>query len=171
MEKLNPYEGWKILSVYFYPDRQTDIYRYYYYLRNGKQIKNITRAKYLKEIDIGRLLTTDELVHHKNEITTDDRLENLEIKLRSQHAEHHAREFIKPLDNLNLFCPECHKPFTLPPKQQDKDSSFVKRGIMCIHYCSRSCAAKTQHKQGRFKKGEGRKISRQFDYIDSFLEL
>jgi hypothetical protein len=38
---------------------------------------------------LGRLLTPAELVHHHNEDPTDDRLENLQIMSRADHARHH----------------------------------------------------------------------------------
>lgn len=38
---------------------------------------------------LGRLLGPDELVHHRNEDTTDDRLENLRVTTRAEHIRHH----------------------------------------------------------------------------------
>lgn len=40
---------------------------------------------------IGRLLRSEELVHHRNEDTTDDRDENLELTNASEHVAHHWR--------------------------------------------------------------------------------
>lgn len=42
--------------------------------------------------EIGRLLRPDELVHHVNEDQADDRVENLEILSRAEHARVHAKE-------------------------------------------------------------------------------
>lgn len=38
---------------------------------------------------IGRLLRSDEIVHHENEDNTDDRIENLRIVTRAEHIEIH----------------------------------------------------------------------------------
>lgn len=39
---------------------------------------------------LGRLLTSDEIVHHVNENTTDDRIENLRVVTRAEHMQIHA---------------------------------------------------------------------------------
>jgi hypothetical protein len=38
---------------------------------------------------VGRLLRSDELVHHINEDPADDRIENLQIMTRAEHVRHH----------------------------------------------------------------------------------
>lgn len=41
-----------------------------------------------------RLLTSNEIVHHVNEDTTDDRDENLQVTTRSEHMRHHAPQLL-----------------------------------------------------------------------------
>ena len=51
----------------------------------------ILRSRYIMEQHLGRYLLSSEEVHHINEDKTDDRIENLEIKSKSEHARDHMK--------------------------------------------------------------------------------
>lgn len=48
--------------------------------------------RYFVEKNVGRTLTDDEVVHHKNGNKLDNRLENLEVMTRAEHMIHHYEE-------------------------------------------------------------------------------
>jgi len=51
----------------------------------------IRRSHLVMEEMLGRFLTKDEVVHHKNEVNSDDRPENLELfSTMPEHSRHHA---------------------------------------------------------------------------------
>lgn len=60
--------------------------------RDGTQIRY---ARAVMAAQVGRLLRPDEIVHHRNEDTTDDRPENLEITTRSAHIEMHRAKLAR----------------------------------------------------------------------------
>lgn len=47
------------------------------------------RCRVVIEKELGIKLTHKDIVHHINEIKTDDRIENLEITTRAEHCRHH----------------------------------------------------------------------------------
>ena len=69
--------------------------------KNGKTINSqgyifLNREKkfehrFIVEQSIGRRLTNEEVIHHKNGIKTDNRIENLEILSRPEHIKEHPK--------------------------------------------------------------------------------
>lgn len=49
----------------------------------------VLRSRLRMTDEIGRKLASTEIVHHKNENRTDDRIENFELTTRADHARHH----------------------------------------------------------------------------------
>jgi hypothetical protein len=60
-------------------------------IEKGKR-KYILEHRLVMEMKIGRSLLDSEIVHHINEIKSDNRIENLQIMSRAEHASHHALE-------------------------------------------------------------------------------
>lgn len=86
-EKNQQWRGGRIVDylgyvrVHFRSHKKADI--------NGYVKEHVLVA----ENKIGRPIRQDEVVHHINEIKTDNRPENLEVLTRGAHFSHHKREY------------------------------------------------------------------------------
>lgn len=97
--------------------------------------KSIWAHREIMEAHAGRTLTKNEVVHHKNEITNDNRIENLEIKTWRTHAQHHA----KLPEMIECICPQCEvKFFTFASFVRHKQGKYGCAGP----FCSKSCSGK-----------------------------
>src|SRR6185437_882323 len=102
---------------------------------NSKGLYPLHRV--LMENKLGRLLTDEEDVHHKDEDKTNDEVDNLEVLSHSGHARHH-----RPIANrIECHCP-CGAVFHLYPHQFRLRMKREKGGRI---YCSRPC----QHTHGK----------------------
>lgn len=64
-------------------------YRWRYVLVNGKP-RQVREHRWIMETHLGRKLEPDEVVHHINGNTSDNRIENLEVMHHGRHTvEHH----------------------------------------------------------------------------------
>lgn len=80
--------------------------------------------RFVMEKALSRFLSPDEVVHHKNEDPTDNRLENLELMTGSDHSSHHHSY------KIELLCPTCKKNFYRAPCRTKGRKEI---------YCSRKC--------------------------------
>lgn len=86
--------------------------------------------RYVMEQKLGRLLSYNEVVHHKNGNKLDNDLDNLELKLRPGHTHDHST----PAKKVTLTCAFCGKPFE---REQRIYAAKVKAGQKRF-FCCRS---------------------------------
>ena len=72
----------------------------------------VLRSRWIIEQKLGRHLTADEEVHHKDENTQNDDPENLEVKTKVGHAKHHWPSRAKKMNG-----PKDRRP-RLPPHRE-----------------------------------------------------
>lgn len=87
--------------------------------------------RYVMSLHLGRWLTSDEVVHHKDEDKTNNSLSNLELTNASEHAKIHAKE--NGCVHYEYLCEFCGKSF---------DTTIAK----AQRFCSHSCATKSTRK-------------------------
>ena len=113
--------------------------------------KTETEHRSLLEKRLGRRLDDRfEVTHHKNGNKSDNRVENLEIMSRSEHAKLHARR----AERVELHCKLCNKVYFMRKKKYEWK---IKRGEKVL-FCSKRC-------QGLTKQPPHRNISLEHEEI------
>jgi len=126
MEKCNAWKGGRHPSRgYIY------IYKPCSPLSNSKGY--VSESRYVMSKHIGRTLSRKEIIHHKNGIKTDNRIENLELITRKKHITMHniqeiGRNAIVSHQHKNVTCSGCGEKFITKRKPRSLKS-----------YCTRQC--------------------------------
>lgn len=104
----------------------------------------VLEHRLIVEQQLGRYLTSDEVVHHRNGDTLDNRAENLEVMAQSEHARLHYREslwphrYIRPAAaRIFKTCDYCHIFFVVFGKKNARK-----------RFCSRDCYMAYRHDVG-----------------------
>ncbi len=105
----------------------------------------VKRANLVAEEKYGRSLLADEMVHHVNEIRSDDSPENLQIVKRPQHAVIH---FSKP--KKVVVCRNCHREFI-----DERSQHMIFCGIKCANIYNHPVGpTNASWKHGRYSNAE-----------------
>lgn len=126
---------WKIEKIVSKGD-----YQYAVVKEHPNKTKNnyVLLHRVIVENHLGRLLNSDEVVHHINGDKRDNRIENLQVMTNVEHALLHSSE--KTREVCKLKCPECGKIFY----KQKGQTHLSKKGKST--FCSRSCNGKFSRK-------------------------
>lgn len=102
--------------------------------------KSIWLHRELMEQHLGRTLSDEEVVHHRNENKKDNRIENLEVKLHSDHTRDHQA----PAEVVEIKCLECGElAFRLARHIRHNQGTQKKPGP----FCGRRCAGRANARQ------------------------
>lgn len=122
-----PFTGGYVFNFNKKQNRRTvDIYE-----DDSVKKRTMTYARYLMCVKEGRILETEEHVHHKDDDTLNDDIKNLEILLKKDHERKHNPN----MDDVVLRCPACSKEFTLKAYDYRYKSKY-NNNIICSRACS-----------------------------------
>lgn len=103
----------------------------------------------MMEKHLGRSLDRNEVVHHKNSVPWDNRIENFEVRTRANHASGHK----KPTPTVTISCPQCGKENVFPLRVLRRSMKIGRTGLFCNKHCSGSWIRQRQIEQGIVPRG------------------
>lgn len=127
------------ISIYECKDGRVRVY-----LKDTQKV--MSYPKYLIEKEYGIKLSDNEQVHHVDENTLNNDINNLEVLTAEEHHIIHAEENRRYFDKI-MICPVCGKEFLWTAEQQKRFNGNIKRKERAHRntttpYCSKDCAGK-----------------------------
>ena len=95
----------------------------------------VGEARVLIENKIGRILNYNDIIHHINGNTKDNRYKNLELQSRTKHTRMHNK--LRGQIIVKLKCPFCLKIF-----EKRKGGTQLVKNNKKATFCSRQCSGK-----------------------------
>lgn len=137
MEKIGAFL-WNIKKIVSKGD-----YDYAVVCDHPKRTKNnyVLLHRVIMENHLGRLLNSDEVVHHKNGIKKDNRLENLELFTNKEHVSLHST---KGITMVELRCPNCNTIFIRERRNTHLTISRKAKYTTCSSRCKGQFSRKIQ---------------------------
>jgi hypothetical protein len=95
----------------------------------------VLEHRVVMENHIGRPLTSNEIVHHKDGNKMNNKIDNLELMLRTEHTSMHSKLRHRTKEFCKLLCPNCEQEFE---RAKRLTSILFGARFTC---CSKSCKA------------------------------
>lgn len=111
--------------------------------RDRNNRKTLLYSKYIMSISIGRVLTKDEEVDHKDGDKLNDAISNLQILSRKENVEKFNSS--RTRDIVELVCPECLSVFYRERRKTHLTSYSRSKSTCCSRVCSGRYSSKIKN--------------------------